>query len=227
MTDKWWLVPTRNSTVAYPNKVMALVPIAYWKLNETSGTQAADSGGNDLHGTYTNGPTLASVTGAGATMGNAPLFDKINDYVEVAHNSVLNSASFTWSFWLYRNAAETGYASLLTKTTSGSWSDGYGVYWLGSAYKFWAGAYNVNASVTESLLNTWTHYAFTLSGISVTVYINGVSAATGIGANVSSTGTLNFGHSTGGAYWGGSLAHLAFYNTVLSGANIASLAVAV
>lgn len=42
----------------YSNEVLIDEPITYYRLEETSGTTAADSSGNDLHGTYVNGPTL-------------------------------------------------------------------------------------------------------------------------------------------------------------------------
>jgi hypothetical protein len=43
--------------------ILALSPIGYWKLNETSGTTAADLSGNGYDGTYTGTYTLADVAG--------------------------------------------------------------------------------------------------------------------------------------------------------------------
>lgn len=46
----------------YDNAILALSPSAYWKLNETSGTTAADSSGNGQTGTYSSGVTLGGTT---------------------------------------------------------------------------------------------------------------------------------------------------------------------
>lgn len=43
--------------MAYADAVLALTPIAYWRLGEASGTTATDSSGNGYHGTYTGTPT--------------------------------------------------------------------------------------------------------------------------------------------------------------------------
>ena len=43
--------------------ITALSPVGYWKLNETSGTQATDYSGNGRHGTYTGSYTLGGQNG--------------------------------------------------------------------------------------------------------------------------------------------------------------------
>jgi len=65
----------------------------YFPLAETSGTQATDISGKGRNGTY-NGPALASVT---TPFGKpAPLFDAINDYVDI-YSAALATALATWS----------------------------------------------------------------------------------------------------------------------------------
>lgn len=49
--------------------IMALAPVGYWKLDETSGTQATDSSGNGRHGTYSGTYTLNARDGAPAFAG--------------------------------------------------------------------------------------------------------------------------------------------------------------
>lgn len=55
------LTPTAPTTLA--SAVLALSPVGYWKLNETTGTQAADSSGNLRHGTYSGAYVLAGRNG--------------------------------------------------------------------------------------------------------------------------------------------------------------------
>ena len=47
----------------YSGAVMGLSPVGYWKLDETTGTTAADSSGNGRHGTYSGTYALAGQNG--------------------------------------------------------------------------------------------------------------------------------------------------------------------
>src|SRR4051812_1334419 len=53
----------RNLLSYYSSAVLALSPIAYYRLGESSGTTAADSSGNGLNGTYNGGVTLGQPGG--------------------------------------------------------------------------------------------------------------------------------------------------------------------
>lgn len=52
---------------ALETAILALTPVGYWKLDETSGTAATDLSGNGYHGTYTGTYTLAGNTGDDST----------------------------------------------------------------------------------------------------------------------------------------------------------------
>jgi hypothetical protein len=70
-----------------------VTPVGWWKLDETSGTIAADSSGNKYHGTLVNGPTWAA-----GQIGGALQFDGTNDYVNLPIGpliSTLRSTSLT------------------------------------------------------------------------------------------------------------------------------------
>lgn len=77
--------------------------VAHWKLDESSGTSAADSSGNGLTGTLTNGPVWQST---GGQIGGALSFDGSNDYVTIPDpgtGSVLDFTtgdSITVSAWI-------------------------------------------------------------------------------------------------------------------------------
>lgn len=53
---------------------------AHYMLDETSGTQALDASGREMHGVYQNSPTLG-VAGAAAATTTAVQFDGVDDYV--------------------------------------------------------------------------------------------------------------------------------------------------
>lgn len=104
---------------------------AHWKLDESSGTSAADSTTNALTGTLTNGPTWQST---GGQVSGALSFDGSNDYVAVTDpgaGSVLDATtgdSITLTAWI-KPANITGYKAILAKgTTTGVNDMNYDIY---------------------------------------------------------------------------------------------------
>ncbi len=78
--------------------------VAWWKLDEASGTVAADSSGNGLNGTLVNGLHFQNTTGAvgnclAGLSGSAAIAG--SRYVNVANNALLNfSGDFTFCCWV-------------------------------------------------------------------------------------------------------------------------------
>lgn len=66
-------------------RIVALSPKLLWKLDETAGTTAADSGSLGVNGTYTGGVTLnqAAIVGVGESSGPSVLLDGVDDYVAI------------------------------------------------------------------------------------------------------------------------------------------------
>lgn len=98
------LVPTvlAGGAQTYSEKVLALGPIAYYKLDETSGTTATDSSGNGYNGTFARDVSTMG-TGVGPLGGDtAPAFDGTNDVVVLPAASLdakWNGSLFTISAW--------------------------------------------------------------------------------------------------------------------------------
>jgi hypothetical protein len=60
---------SQGAALDFASVILADSPAGWWRLNETSGTAAADSSGNGNHGVYHSGTTLAqSGPGSDATM---------------------------------------------------------------------------------------------------------------------------------------------------------------
>jgi hypothetical protein len=79
-------------------------PRAWWKLDETSGTTAADSSGNSYNGTTSGGPTWVA-----GHSGNALNFDGVNDHVTLTthvSNFPIAAQKRTIAGWF--NAGSTG-----------------------------------------------------------------------------------------------------------------------
>lgn len=103
----------------YAAEVLADSPVAYWKLDETSGTTATDSvGGNN--GTYTGGYTL-NQPGIPSTGRPSVLFDGTSGYVNLGAPAALNlTAAWTLEAWVYLISTPNGCAVISEQYTGGA-----------------------------------------------------------------------------------------------------------
>lgn len=94
----------KNNLGGYDNAILFDDPFGYWRLNETSGTSAADATGNGNTGTLTNFP--ASFTAPGLITGSADsaiTFDGNDDLISVSSAAVTSftgASSFTAEAWI-------------------------------------------------------------------------------------------------------------------------------
>ena len=96
--------------------------VAWWPLDETSGTTAADIAGFPNNGTHVNGPTPVSGKVAGALR-----FDGVNDHVRVPDHAELNvgTGNFTLDAWV--RTGSSGLIVLVDKR-SGPTPQGYSLF---------------------------------------------------------------------------------------------------
>lgn len=194
----------------------------YWKLDEGSGTSAADSSTNGNTGTLTNGPTWTT-----GQIGSAVQFDGTNDYFSAAYSGT-TLAQLTVSFWTYSssnpgsqkgifqwaNALDSGSPFiLLSDESAGPTSRLY----IDAAYR-----------ATITLQNSvWNHVVITLDASNLwTIYVNGVAAGTyqdnathDYQPNASS---IYLGNGFGG-YSAGKADELRVYNRALSSDEVGQL----
>lgn len=90
---------TAAHTVTVQFKVLSSStgPVGYWKFDETSGTTAADSSGNNNSGTLLNSANFVTT---GKIGGAVELVNAVNDAVQIGTNN-LNAASGTICMWVY------------------------------------------------------------------------------------------------------------------------------
>jgi hypothetical protein len=152
--------------------------VAYWKLDETSGTRVDSAGSNNL----TDNNTVGSLTGK---IGNAASFVGGNlEYLDNA-SPVITSNVFTVSTWIY--------------PTSYNGSDSGGIIYQGdgnvnlglhlSVIDFVSGTETLifrydqtgNFAVADNFsidLNTWQHVVVTFNAGAVAFYVNDVAKGT-------------------------------------------------
>jgi hypothetical protein len=154
--------------------------IGYWKFDETSGTNAADSAGGDNNGTLSDNVVWQP---GGGMSGGAVLFDgTATAHVEFPSTGML-AASGTIALWANLTApqpSQTRY--FFGHTTQPSYNNRIQMYMDGGNTELDLGlgdshARQTNIAVLE--LETWYHIALTWNNGDYVVYINGEEAASG------------------------------------------------
>jgi len=152
--------------------------VSYWKFDETSGTTASDSSGNNNNGTLINGP--AWTTGK---IGNALQFDGANDYMDAGSGSNLNiTGAKTLSLWI--KPSSSAIDKRIIAAPSG-FSEPYIIIQHNLQISIADGTLLSDAKTTTgNVLSTsaWTHIAVVYNGADITaakVYANGVQQTLG------------------------------------------------
>ncbi|MGA1979396.1 MAG: LamG domain-containing protein [Sedimentisphaerales bacterium] len=221
--------------------------VGCWKLDETSGTTAADSSGKGNNGTLVN-MTTPGCWGPGQ-IGNALTFDGTDDYVDLGTGSSLNfgsSGPFTVSAWVkttdsygmivsFRSSTDGGPVIDLAVGYDGGVDDPCKAMILvrqngGSSY-----AHVTGGKVSDGF---WHHIAAVRgSGSTIELFLDGVSQGTNSGAESGGAITTNLraigserrwvSDSYGTAdqrYLAGTIDDVRLYNRALTATEIAQLA---
>ncbi|MGI9428313.1 MAG: LamG domain-containing protein, partial [Bythopirellula sp.] len=197
--------------------------VAHWKLDETSGSVAADSSGSDLHGTYIGGPTLGEASKAPA-LGTAVDFDEVDDRVNLPTVNFDYTRGYAFSAWMKPSAAPATFAPLISLTNGVStdylwfgWQPGYGLelFLSDSSGTRWI------VDSIEGQVGEWDHCVVSVdpSG-NATLYRNGTATATqalALPVQVSrSQNNIGFGNSASVDYFPGLIDDVRFYQRPIS-----------
>jgi hypothetical protein len=219
---------------AFPDAVLALAPSGYWRLEETSGTNAADLTGTQ-DGTYIGTPTLGAtgidgnnaVTLTGGTMG-----------ISVADNAAwdLGTGDFTVMWAMKRSGTWPAAAQFLFGHDGDGGAGSFGSnLQTGNAgvleLRFESTAYTVTTSPTTLLSDDAWHLCFWVVDRSgnAELWVDGVSegtvAVSGSSAvDLTNIRVLYFGRRAAGNGFIGSLDECAIWKgTLLSSTNIGDL----
>lgn len=192
--------------------------VGWWSMDETSGTVANDLGGQGLDGSLSGGLSFSSNTTTGK-VGNALLFDGVDDLITVNHTASLDVPQFTICFWLKKTSEPNDYAGIINKFKGTVPKEGWTVL-FGNADPRRAYFALLNDSNTEhntyglnTFLNVgvWRHFSYTFDGSNIVAYENGQSLG-----SVAFAGTINY--STNNLFMGGgpiTLDDVRIYNLVL------------
>lgn len=217
----------------YDSKVMSLSPLAYWPLNDLSGSVAANQANVAYNGAYT-GVDLAQAQAPFV----APYFDGANDYCNVQSAALAaaigTTGEFTVAAWVKADATiltdgaehriwtcltDASRTLYLRKTTT---NNQFGCRWDGGG--------TAKAVTATNASSAWFHIAMTVSvtGNALKMFIDGAqvgSTQTGALALDGAINTNIIGASsfTPSIPWKGYLAHTALWIRALSSTEIANL----
>jgi hypothetical protein len=176
--------------------------ISYWKLDETSGTNAKDSVG-DNHGTLINGPVWT----AGQVNGGL-YFDGSNDYVNVGLLPI--TPSWTIEVWAMPDLAlGTGEKEIL----SGGLVNDFEV--PGGVFKIYVSGWLSSGVTLQS--GNWYHLSATYDGTTLKLFINGEEKASTVRSISSPGGYTYLGRFMGGNhFYGGLIDEVAIWDRALT-----------
>ena len=215
---------------------LGLAPLAFWRLNETSGTLAADASGNGWNGTYN-----AAVTLGAAGVPNPPFLGFQAPLVAASFNSQtgswvslpplnLNTNVVTFALWVkpavYSTTPDTGL--IFCRDGLGTVA-GFGLNPGGELGYTWndeAATYNWHSGLIPPT-NQWSFVALTVSADGATVYMfnqAGEASAALVHSNVfqAFSGETRIGSDALFTGWSfnGSLADAAVFGSALSLAQV-------
>lgn len=216
--------------MSFSSTVLALSPLAYWKLDETSGTTFADSSGNGRTATITGAPIL----------GRPPLVD---GHCAGFNGNIANRAATGSTTWLQSKTAMSVMAVIQTSASTAGLPELVGADSTGtrqfqcrltSAAKvefiqFYTGSF-VDALGNTALNDGKKHLVIVTVANSgnIKVYIDGYLDSTTAFAHsiiANYTDTVGIGHDPDGPSlpWDGSLEKVAIFGTELTGAQVQSI----
>ena len=204
--------------------------VAYWKLDEASGTTAADSSGHNHTATVVGATFVTGKVGA-----HAASFNGTSAYAEATGPVVDTTKPYTVAAWVQLTAV-TGFKTAVS-------IDGASVsaFFLqlradsGGRFGFSALPTDTPGTATFALgkatpmINTWYHIAGVFDGANLKLYVNGVledskpfaTAWAGKGSTAIGRGFYSGGRAD---FWPGLIDEVRLFNGALSDAEILALA---
>ncbi|MDH4241268.1 MAG: LamG domain-containing protein, partial [Phycisphaerae bacterium] len=199
--------------------------VGWWKLDDATGATAQDSSIYGNHGTLISmDPTSDWVTGR---IGGALHFDGIDDYVDCGNGASLQitGTAISLAAWVKYDTGED-YSGIAMKTSSGDWSDGYGLYADNDAVNFYVVDYGNIATKSFTADDQWHHVAGTYDGSNVRVWVDGVEGTPlGYTGSISNADhSFEIGRGGDNSYnFSGALDDVRLYNVALTDTDILGL----
>lgn len=208
--------------LTYEQEVLADGPLAYWPLDESSGTDMLDGSANDRHGTYVNGPTLGQPSIIPTTTDTAVRVDGTSQHGLVTAAAWNNLTDLTFE-------VVVEFEAVFVEGVAGKFGGSGSTYVWGLKVAFgslqadkWSSGGTKVTIETPVEVDTPYHIAFTIeAGVAQSLYVNGVlKDSTEHGTLRSSSQSVWLGREPGGAYGQEILQGAALHGSALSAERI-------
>jgi hypothetical protein len=223
--------PTTTYNQTYVDIVSADAPVAYYRLDEASGTTGYDISGQGRTGVYSGGPTLGVAGAISGDTDTAVTFASASSQsLGASSNASLptGSGALTLECWLKISAAPGARQEALCIGLAGTANEAAYIAVLSSG-KIEAGLWTHNV-VSGAAISTGVYHHIVMtsaggSGGTITLYVDGVSqgTTTATGALTYGTTALTVGAGSGNSlidYFSGTVDEAAVYATALASGRV-------
>lgn len=206
-------ITSSSETLGWASFGTGAAPSALWKLDETTGSTAADSSGNNK--TLTWGGTLGSQWVAGK-FANSGYFNGTNNYLRISGDTTFNRAAgqeLTVETWIKPTRLAGQYQDIVVSRSASAYNWMLYQHATGGSIQLHGVAQNVSTYIPP--LNVWTHIAATVTSAGIyTLYANGtiVQGPLAYSYNLTSPNELSIGSFAGGEFYQGGLDDIRIYN---------------
>lgn len=215
--------------MAYSDTILADSPVAYWRLQETSGTNADDATANNNDGTFTpnaagawTGGTVGIAGGIAGAGAKAALFNGTTGYVEFVYAT--DPTEYTLEAWVQIPVVPTANQIIVCR---GSSSAGYFILRLKSTgvFEFMPNGSSLITGTTVAVPGVWYHVVGTAkNSTNAHLYVNGTEEGTPIATGTLSTTPDRYrvGGLGSATYFSGYITEAAVYATQLTAELVAA-----
>lgn len=195
-------------------------PVAYWKLDDGTGTTAKDSSVNQLNGTITGATWQTEDL---CVSGKCLKFDGTDDYVDAGTNTAIEpTTALSIASWVKRTGSLEDFSAIFSSRKDSSNQGGY--LFTGTSsnkirFYIWKGSWAYAESDSAINLDQWYHVQGVWDGSTVKLYINGLlQQTTGSAASITYPTTATNNHyvgwynDTASKNWVGFLDDVKIYN---------------
>jgi len=148
--------------------------VAYWKLDESSGTVAVDSSGRSNDATYVGSPTLGAVGAYPAKTNDSVQLDGTSQYVTSAASLLNDVEEFTISGW-FNPEDISPVVSFFGQNDLVE----VGIDTVSNQLELWTSLGGAINATNKLVPGRWKHVAAVGNGTSLTLYVDGREVATG------------------------------------------------
>jgi len=199
--------------------------LAWWKLNDGTGTSAADATGNGHTATWTTGLTWQPGKVGSKSLG----CDGVN--ATTVTGGLPTTAPYSYVFWIQGTTTPPTSGNNQIVVHNGDTSDSFGFAWGSPTTGFDQAAYTQDASgnyiavrlTTPLQAGQWYHVGVTFDNTTLRIYLNGVQQSTAAVTTMKgATGDFHFCGTPAGTstYFAGQLDEVKVWNYALTAAQV-------